>query len=227
MQEQHSEHLRGMEDVRVRMYQYTDTVAESYGSEYELWGKHVDCDRSQIEIGGNIVQRLDTVQQLARVRENVIIEGYKRTRREKAVQLNEMGAKSLAVGLYNEAVNKLIQAADLCPEEYAIRINLGWAYLMAGQSADARDEAMKGIEIAETATEAYHLLGHVELKEGNAEDAIQAFEKAKELDPDSERNALGLGLAYMANEEYHIALNHWRRIASEVPVFKEYSLLAP
>ena len=70
-------------------------------------------------------------------------------------------------------------------------------HLLHANQVPAAESAAKALVAANPAeAEAYALLGDVQLAKGNADDAVQAWEKAAELAPASSNYQLQLGGAY-------------------------------
>lgn len=69
--------------------------------------------------------------------------------------------------------------------QLAAHLDRGWEYLARGDLAAAERSALRALDVDSLSAEAHTLKGAVVWTEGKAEEALEAFEKALELDPDN------------------------------------------
>jgi Flp pilus assembly protein TadD len=67
-------------------------------------------------------------------------------------------------------------------DQFTAHLDRGWDLVQRGDYAGARVSAQKGLELDAASPEAYNLLGYIHAAEGNAEEALDAYRQAIELD---------------------------------------------
>ena len=90
-------------------------------------------------------------------------------------------------------------------------------YLASKDFGQARAELKSAIRIDPTYSEAYEMLGEVELESGNATGAISAFSQAVELQPKSFSSHYGLAMAFLRNKDVKEGLRELRAAVSLRP----------
>lgn len=103
-------------------------------------------------------------------------------RRPNPSVLHELGTAYSRLERWQEAAEVLEQAAELAPEEPAVRLQLGWVYYSTLQGEKAREEFRKAIEVSASA-KAFLYLGLTEIGLGANGPAVEALEEAVRLDP--------------------------------------------
>lgn len=148
-------------------------------------------------------------------------------RREKARRLLNRGAKLLEEGNAQEAVPHLERAHQLDAESVPTLINLGGAYVMAGRHREA-------VPLLETARDAEPHNAMVWINLGAAYlgnpilatneqqmQAIEAFEKALELNPAAPNVHYNLGLIFIDRAEPDLAVAAFRRAIQVNPLDRD------
>lgn len=135
-----------------------------------------------------------------------------KSKKEKARRLLNQGAKSLEEGKAQEAIPSLEQAHQLDAGSVPVLINLGGAYVMAGKHKKAiplletardvePDNAMIWINLG-----AAYLGNPVLATNEQQMRAIQAFEKALELNPAAPNVHYNLGLIFVDRGDIDLAM---------------------
>ncbi|NOZ29099.1 MAG: tetratricopeptide repeat protein [Chloroflexi bacterium] len=146
-------------------------------------------------------------------------EGAERERALRVRELLNQGARLLSSRRPGEAAAVLEEAYLLAPEDVAVAINLGGAYVMQGKFS-------KAVPVLEAASErepdnsmvwvnlAAAYLGRLELSSREMQDkAIAAFERALLVDPRTPNVNYNLGLIYKERGELERAAAHfWRAL---------------
>jgi tetratricopeptide (TPR) repeat protein len=128
-------------------------------------------------------------------------------RKERVKQLVGEGARLLAAKRPGEAVTVLSQAQDLDPENVAIAINLGGAYVLQGKHNRAiplLEQASRldpnSVMVWTNLAAAY--LGKLPFASAEMQDrAIAAYEQALALDPKAPHVHYNLGLIYLERND--------------------------
>jgi tetratricopeptide (TPR) repeat protein len=94
--------------------------------------------------------------------------------------LNDLGVQYTRLGRYSESVAVLRRAVAAAPTSFPPHVNLAMALLGTGDVQAAAAEVKTAIGIDPSAFDALYLSGVVEKRLGNAEAAIDAFQKAYE-----------------------------------------------
>lgn len=138
-------------------------------------------------------------------------------RRRQGLQLLGEGARLLSQQRPDEAIAKLEQAAALLPDDPAVAINLGGAYILQRRhnkavavleqaSQSAPDHPMIWVNLAA----AY--LGRLEIAGPQQQaKAIQAYEAALRLDPKTPHVHYNLGLIYKDRRDWRRARSHFEQ----------------
>lgn len=142
---------------------------------------------------------------------------------ERARRLLNRGAKLLEQGKATEAIAPLQQAHKLDAESVPIMINLGGAYVMAGKHKKAtplletaRNAEPHNAMIWINLGAAY--LGNPILATNEQQmQAIQAFEKALELNPAAPNVHYNLGLIFVDRKEPDLAVAAFKRAVQVNP----------
>lgn len=148
-------------------------------------------------------------------------------RRREVYNLVNAGAKLLARRQAREAAHLLEKAYYLDPNNVAVKINLGGAYILLGRFRDAvpilEEAAQQAPDNAMVWTNlAAAYLGHLEqASPRQQENAIQAFKKALEVDPKAPNVSYNLGLIYLRRGDLLEALTHFRRALEVNPGDKD------
>jgi tetratricopeptide (TPR) repeat protein len=141
--------------------------------------------------------------------------------------LLDRGTQALEQGKPQEAIRSLEQAHQLETANVSILINLGGAYIMAGRHREAipvletaRDAEPKNAMIWINLGAAY--LGNPVLATGEQQmQAIEAFEKALELNPAAPSVHYNLGLIFVDRGEADLAQAAFRRALQVNPLDRD------
>lgn len=144
-------------------------------------------------------------------------------------QLLAEGARLLGQRRPGEAAQRLERAAALLPNDLDVAINLGGAYILQRRYDKAvavleqasklmPDHAMVWVNLAA----AY--LGRLETSGPRQQErAIQAYERALQIDPQSPNVNYNLGLIYKDRQEWHRARAHFHRALEVDPADSDAS----
>ncbi|MGD2041036.1 MAG: tetratricopeptide repeat protein [Anaerolineae bacterium] len=138
-------------------------------------------------------------------------------------RLLNRGAQLLEEGQAQGAIKQLERAYELDAQNVAVLINLGGAYVMAGRHKEAtplletaRDAEPENAMIWINLGAAY--LGNPVLATGEQQiEAIQAFERALELDPAAPNVHYNLGLIFIDRQEPELAIEAFHRATQVNP----------
>ena len=148
-------------------------------------------------------------------------------RERESRELVNRGARLLSAGRANEAIPVLERAFDLEPDDVSAAINLGGAYVMAGKQRLAVPILEKARNMEPDNAMIWVNLGAAYLdrpphmtREGE-EKAIQAFERALELNPGATSVSYNLGLIYKDRGQFEKALEHFHSAVSADPADRD------
>lgn len=151
----------------------------------------------------------------------------KERRRKRGLQRLQEGARLLSQRRAKEAANILEQAAELLPDNADVAINLGGAYILQHRY----DQAVSILERAgELAPEnvmvwtnlAAAYLGRLETSGPKQQErAIQAYERALLLDPQTPHVHYNLGLIYKDRQDWERAQSHFQAAVEADPTDKD------
>lgn len=138
-------------------------------------------------------------------------------------QLLQQGTRLLQEGQSEQALPLLRRAHELKPENLDAALNLSGAYILAGQFK-------KAIPVLETLREqeprnpmvwtnlgAAYLGNPVLASDKQQQEAVAAFERALELDPEAPSVAYNIGLIYRDRQERTEAIRWFRRAVATNP----------
>jgi small glutamine-rich tetratricopeptide repeat-containing protein alpha len=103
----------------------------------------------------------------------------------KADELKKEGNKALGAKNYEEAISKY-SAAIALNEDAVYFSNRAAAYSQCGRHEDARADALKALEVDPSFSKAYSRLGHAEFCLGSFKEAVEAYEKGLDKDPNNQ-----------------------------------------
>lgn len=106
------------------------------------------------------------------------------------------GKLSLSREQWGEARDWFERAQAVDPTNPTIKLNLGFVAVAEGRLTDARRFLEEGVAASPRSFEGWNTLGMVFARQGDAQGAITAWERARELNPDFIPNLYNLGLAY-------------------------------
>lgn len=115
----------------------------------------------------------------------------------------------------------LARAVERKPEAFLPHFALGALYAHAARWDDAEKELAHATEIAPVAS-AYVLLGTVLREKGDVPRAIEQFEEARRLQPDSEEAVFQLGLCHLEKNHPRRALDCFQQALEKNPRRLEY-----
>jgi Flp pilus assembly protein TadD len=127
-------------------------------------------------------------------------------RREAAHRASNRGVAMLEQHAYLPAVDAFREALALDPELEAAAINLPIALFYAGQREEAAARATAATERYLDAPQPPYLLGLIARAENRADDAMEAFRRVLDLDPDDVGALVHLALVYMQERGYEQAV---------------------
>src|SRR5712692_2194506 len=121
-----------------------------------------------------------------------------------------------------EAAESLLKrAVERKPEAFLPHFALGALYANGARWDEAAEALSRAIEVAPVAS-AHVLLGTVLREKGDVSRAIQQFEEARRLQPDSEEAVFQLGLCHLAKNHTRRALGYFQQALEKNPRRLEY-----
>jgi len=150
-------------------------------------------------------------------------DGQEAGRRERAAQLVNVGARLLQAGDAAQALPYLKKAWALDPTEVAAAINLGGAYILLNRHKEAVPILEAAVKLAPDNPMVWLNLGAAYLgnpllaSPAQQEKAIQAFERALELDPTMRHVNYNLGLIFRDRGDYARARAEFARALEAAP----------
>ena len=141
-----------------------------------------------------------------------------------AYRLNEAAVAEVRRGNHEAALELLVRASALDPDEAAIRSNLarvrtalGHRLAHAGRWQEAEVHYRAALDVDAREAAAWLGLGELQLRQRDPRDAVEAFRRAVELNPEDGEARLGLGQAYYNLGHLAAALSEWERAAALRP----------
>lgn len=126
--------------------------------------------------------------------------------------LNNLGGVYLSQGKYNKAEEVFKKAIHIRPSYFEGLINLGSVYFYKKDYQSARDLYLKVIESNPGSNnEAWSRLGILCMEQAEYEHALQAFEKALEIGPESADLYFYMGQVYLGLTRSDDALDSWKK----------------
>lgn len=113
------------------------------------------------------------------------------------------------LGLNKRAIKKYEECADISPNFWEARSNLGDMYRKDGRVEDALRQYRMAVETKPNFVAGYVRLGDVYAAMGMLSQAVQAYKKALKRKPKLAAAYYGLGLAYMQTKKYKEAAQHF------------------
>lgn len=99
---------------------------------------------------------------------------------------NQLGREALAAGDAARAVALFAQAILIAPRDPHTHVNMAAAYLALDRLGDAESHAKRAVALDPQLAEAHHNLGNALFAAGDADAALDAFARARDLAPDQE-----------------------------------------
>ena len=129
------------------------------------------------------------------------------------LSLCELGRRHKKDGNIALAVENLLVAVDLRPDNPVVRNNLGNALIDAGRAADAENHLRQAVVLAPQNPETHYNLGNALKAQEKYEDAVSAYERAIKLRPDFLKARINLSVALQKLEKYDEALRNYEETA--------------
>ncbi len=145
----------------------------------------------------------------------------KQETKQKAILHFNIGVSDLESGRYPEALQQLLIANDMEPDNPLILNNLGLAYFVREKYAEAHQNIARALKLRPSYSDARNNLGRVLIEMGRTDDAIAELERVtKDLTyPSPEKAFANLGLAHMKKEEYQKAK---KALAKAIQINREF-----
>ena len=133
-----------------------------------------------------------------------------------------LGDAYVATGEVSRATMAYRQAVVISPEDAAIRISLAHSLTQLGDFPAAREASLGAIRAAKgnpaQLAQAYRQLAEAQSGDGKTADAVAAYYKAAELDPQNPEIARGLGMCAMSGGLYAEAAAAYDRVLKLAPL---------
>jgi tetratricopeptide (TPR) repeat protein len=117
----------------------------------------------------------------------------------------QLGAMQAHAGDYAGAIESLSNSLSLNPHSVETRYNLGIAYYRAGNISSAR-ETLESLRKEHESAEVESLLGEIYEKDTQYLKAVQAFQKAAEMEPSNEEYRFDFVSELLSHRNYDAAL---------------------
>jgi tetratricopeptide (TPR) repeat protein len=127
-----------------------------------------------------------------------------------------------AMGLIEQEIIILRNAAILDNSNPHVKAMLGTAYAKLGQYTNARTEFEAALRLNERDPQSHVNMGLLYDKEGNAEKAIESWENALKINPDYDPALLTLGSMYTRLGKYTDSVKIYKKLASTKPENLKY-----
>jgi tetratricopeptide (TPR) repeat protein len=147
--------------------------------------------------------------------------------KKRLVEMMQKASGLLSKGRADEALPILIRAYQLAPSNPDIALNLGGAYIMLHQYDEAIPILEKTAELIPDDSKIWINLGAAylgkleEASEENQQQAIEAFEKALELDPAAPSVNYNIGLIHRERGALDLAFKHFKRAKAINPLDRD------
>jgi len=130
----------------------------------------------------------------------------------------ELGWCRLELGLYDQAIKVLEMVPNDDSRFDGARLLIFEADTRAGRS-EKSVAALEKLIASSPSAEAFYQFGLACDGEGRYADAVNAYEKAIEIDPDHHRAIFRLGYAYVLAGDPERAMGHYKRLAEHHPMY--------
>lgn len=170
--------------LRARLYHLQDKHDEAAQTAEKLLAREEDND-NYLMIAGEYYYEAGRIEDAERVLRRAIELDPKN-----AEAYNALGYFFAEAGVkLEEALDLVNRALELNPDAGHIVDSLGWVHYMQGRYEEAARELERAVKLLENSPDAviYEHLGDAYSKLGRVEDAREAYRKALELDPGSEK----------------------------------------
>lgn len=128
---------------------------------------------------------------------------------------HRLGLTLSAVGQHELAIDALVRAVELRPQNPALRNNLGFEYILTQRWDDAEFQLEQAVELQPDFGRAHVNLGLVRARTGRFDEALVSFKNVM-AEPDAYYN---LGLTQRGQQKYHEAVQSFRRVLEINPAF--------
>ncbi|MCC6488063.1 MAG: tetratricopeptide repeat protein [Candidatus Hydrogenedentes bacterium] len=123
------------------------------------------------------------------------------------VALSVLTARQAAV--WHNTFTLFEHALAVTSDNTTAHVNLGSAYLEAGDLTKAREHSEAALHLDSSQTNAYNNLGVIYLREGQAAKAVEALSAAVSTKPNNPATQYNLGLALKAVQQFDAAITHF------------------
>lgn len=135
----------------------------------------------------------------------------------RALQLNELCAKSLAINDLGQAEIHCDHGLEFSPQYGDLWVNKGIIAYRAGRKDDAKEHFIKALRFNQEQAQAYNNLGNIYLEEGSYGKAHDNFQRALKVNPDYTEARYNLALTFMKRGETEKAQKELRTILTVNP----------
>jgi superkiller protein 3 len=114
----------------------------------------------------------------------------------------------------DEALQQIIKAVELNPDNGSAHINLGHMLeVRGGHREEAKAELLKGLDLSPKSSDGHNVYGVILAREGRMEEAISELQKGVDLAPRSAECRFNLGRALAANNRFADAVPQFEAAA--------------
>jgi tetratricopeptide (TPR) repeat protein len=150
----------------------TDTTGDNQAIQLEIEQKQGTIDLAQQQIDSDS-------QNIAAIK--ILADAYL----EKGLLQQEDGDVNGSYRSFKSAVDAYRQYLAITPDDYEVRVDLGYTYYNLAMFMIAERELKTVTESAPSNQRAWHVYGVVLSREGSTDEAVAAWQKSYDLDPDS------------------------------------------
>jgi Tfp pilus assembly protein PilF len=144
-------------------------------------------------------------------------ESASRDIRERAYRANNRGVAQLERFSYPEAAEAFRQALQIDGTLAIAHVNLSLALIYAQDLAGAAREANEAAKLLPSAPQPHYVLGLIARAENRATDALQEFQRVRQIDPDDVGTNVNLGQIHLEQRQYRQAIEVLRPAANAEP----------
>jgi tetratricopeptide (TPR) repeat protein len=137
--------------------------------------------------------------------------------REEAYRANNLGVALLEQYKPKEAAASFSRALEMEPQLFIARINLSIALYYIPDLDQALRESQKAMAQRPQAPQPHYIMALIARARNRTEEAISAFEKVRQIDPDDAATNINLGQLYAQQKKYKEAITAFRQALTAEP----------
>lgn len=127
------------------------------------------------------------------------------------------GTACMAAQRFDESINYIQKAIEMCPDNVQLYNNLGTAYLTTGQLDKAIETYSKSIELEPSDSLAYFNIASIFQMQEKHEEACEYFEKAHNFEPDDDSYIVAWAVSEVKANKIEQAIEHYKYLSVSYP----------